>query len=102
VQILDCMTLTDLGRGQMIDLLHIDIQGAEFDYVTGNFPAIEAHVRRVLIGTHSRLIEGQLTGWFLDRGWTLEMDRPVIITLSAGKPVTQIDGVQLWAHPAHE
>ena len=102
VQILDCRTLTDLGRGQPVDLLHIDIQGAEVDFVTGNFDAITAHVKRVLIGTHSRIIEGQLCAHFLGHGWRLEMDRPVLAPLVDGRPVTQIDGVHLWANPRFE
>jgi FkbM family methyltransferase len=99
VQILDCMTLTDLAHGQPVDLLHIDIQGAEVDFIRGNFDAITAHVKRVLIGTHSRVIEGQLCDWFARHGWRMEMDRAVIATLADGRPVTQIDGVQLWASP---
>jgi FkbM family methyltransferase len=99
VQILDCMTLTDLAHGQPVDLLHIDIQGAEVDFIRGNFDAITAHVKRVLIGTHSRVIEGQLCDWFARHGWRMEMDRAVIATLADGKPITQIDGVQLWANP---
>lgn len=102
VQILDCRTLTDLSRGQPIDLLHIDIQGAEADFVAGNAEAINTHVRHVLIGTHSRAIEGQLYTRFQAMGWTMQMDRPVIAPLVNGKPVTQIDGVHLWANPRFE
>jgi FkbM family methyltransferase len=99
VQILNCFTLADLTKGQPIDLLHIDIQGAEFDYVRGNFNAIKTQVKRALIGTHSRQIEGALCGHFLDAGWRMEMERPVIAPLQQGRPETRVDGVQLWANP---
>lgn len=99
VQVLDCLTLETLSKDKVIDLLHIDIQGAETDYVLGNMASIERLVRRVLIGTHSRIIEGQLSAHFLDAGWRMEMDRPVLAPLRNGRPVTGIDGVQLWANP---
>lgn len=100
VQVLDCLTLDVLSSGQVIDLLHIDIQGGETDYVRGNMDSIEQLVRRVLIGTHSRVIEGQLMEHFQKAGWRMEMERPVIAPLQAGNPVTLIDGVQMWANPA--
>ncbi len=99
VQVLDCFPLDQLSQGQPIDLLHIDIQGAEYDYVHGNAQAMARHVRRVLIGTHSRILEGQLCAHFLSLGWQMEMERPVIAPLVHGKPETRIDGVQMWANP---
>lgn len=99
-QVLDCMTLEMLSGGQTIDLLHIDIQGAETDYVRGNMQDIARLVRRVLIGTHSRVIEGELTAHFLAAGWRLEMERPAVAPIRNGQPVIGIDGVQMWANPA--
>lgn len=100
VQVLDCVTLEELGSGHEIDLLHIDIQGAEAEFVLGNAAQIDRFARRVLIGTHGRALEGQLCDHFLTRGWVLEMERPAITALFEGKPVTRIDGVQMWANPA--
>lgn len=99
VQVLDCYPLGDLSGGDPIDLLHIDIQGAEADFVIGNLADMQTHVRRVLIGTHSRAIEGRLEEIFLKAGWRMEMDRPAIAPLQDGKPVIFIDGVQMWANP---
>ena len=99
VQVLDCYPLSELARDGAIDLLHIDIQGAETDFVAGNITDMCNHVRRVLIGTHSRSIEGSLQSLFLGAGWHMEMERPVIAPLKKGVPVTQIDGVQMWANP---
>ena len=100
VQILDCLTLPAMAGDKPIDLLHIDIQGAEADYVAGSYDAIAAQVKRVLIGTHSRAIEGQLCAFFLDRGWLLEMDRAAIAPPVGGRPQVSIDGVQMWSNPA--
>lgn len=100
LQVLDCYTLDDLGAGGVIDLLHIDIQGGETAYVAGNADALTRLVRRVLVGTHSRAIEGELFAHFLSRGWLLEMERPAIAPPQGGRPITRIDGVQLWRNPA--
>lgn len=99
VQILTCQTLADLSGAQPIDLLHIDIQGAEVDYVKGNMEGLQHYVRHVLIGTHSRVIEGQLMSHFSEAGWHLEMERPAVTPLKNGAPRTQIDGIQVWRNP---
>ncbi|WHZ37733.1 class I SAM-dependent methyltransferase [Sagittula sp. MA-2] len=100
VQVLDCYPLEELAGGRRIDLLHIDIQGAETAFVAGNADALDRQVRRVLIGTHSRTIEGALEAHFLGRGWRMEIDRPAIAPLRGGRPVVAIDGVQMWSNPA--
>lgn len=100
VQVLECHTLDDLGAGGVIDLLHIDIQGGEAAYVAGNAGAMARRVRRVLVGTHSRAIEGALFAHFQAEGWLLEMERPAVAPPEGGRPVTRIDGVQLWRNPA--
>ena len=100
VQVLDCITLADMSRGKPVDLLHIDVQGGEYDYVLGSAEMIAKHVRRVLIGTHSRAIEGDLSTHFLESGWRLEMERPAIAPPVNGQPKTRVDGVQMWANPA--
>lgn len=100
VQVLDCLTLPDMAGGARIDLLHIDIQGAEADYVVGSYEVILKQVKRVLVGTHSRAIEGQLSAFFLDRNWRLEMDRPAIAPPANGRPEIAIDGVQMWSNPS--
>ena len=97
--ILPCVTLAELANHACLDLLHMDIQGSEGAFVSGSFAHVQTHVRRVLVGTHSRIIEGNLMSRFQQAGWRLEMERPVIAPLAGGKPVTHIDGVQLWANP---
>jgi hypothetical protein len=99
LQVLDRVTLGQLSAGRPIDLLHIDIQGAEVDFVTGNLAQMKAHVRHVLIGTHSRVIEGALIGCLGAAGWTIEMERPAVMPFRNGAPSLEIDGVQLWKGP---
>lgn len=47
-------------RLDRIDLLHIDIQGGELDLVAQSLETISRSVAYMLIGTHSRTIEGEL------------------------------------------
>ncbi|WP_050604583.1 FkbM family methyltransferase [Ruegeria sp. 6PALISEP08] len=98
---LDCYTLENLSNGEAVDLLHIDIQGSELDFVRNNFDSIEKLVKRVFIGTHSRYLEGALQEFFLSKGWKIEMDRPVIHTLIQGRPQIETDGVLLFKNPNH-
>jgi hypothetical protein len=100
-QILDCYSIAQLSDEAVLDLLHVDIQGAECSVLIGSFSHLTRYVRRVLVGTHSRSIEGELMSHFLANGWRLEMERPAIAPLQGGLPVTLIDGVQMWANMNH-
>lgn len=97
---LTCHTLSELSQNEQIDLLHIDIQGAEMDFVEGNYGDVSKYAKRVFIGTHSRFLEGSLQKFFLDRGWTLEMDRPAISEIVDGKPEIRVDGALLFRNPS--
>ena len=97
---LRCITLADISGGAITDLLHIDIQGAEVDFVVGNIEEMRRSVKRCLIGTHSREIDGMLFAKFLEAGWKLEVERPAIHEIVDGHPEIRIDGVQLWRNPA--
>jgi hypothetical protein len=50
----------------------------------------------ILVGTHSREIDGQLMKIMMDAGWALEIERPCIFSLKNGRPATLVDGVQGW------
>ena len=82
-----------------IDLLHLDIQGGEADLVRSCRSLLDEIVAYVVVGTHSREIEGRLFSDFLAAGWHLEVERPAILSLEQGKPVVTIDGVQAWRNP---
>ncbi len=83
-----------------IDLLHIDIQGGEADLVAACLPLLSQKIAYLLIGTHSRPIEGRLFDVLLKAGWRLEIERPCQIHLTDGVPATHVDGVQGWRNPA--
>lgn len=97
-EVVDCYTLTDLCEGLTVDLLHIDIQGGEADFIRDNVKHINQSVRRMLVGTHSRVIEGDIMHLLHKEGWALEIERPCVFDLVSGKPVVRIDGVQGWVN----
>ncbi|MDE2581441.1 MAG: FkbM family methyltransferase [Rhodospirillales bacterium] len=82
-----------------IDLLHIDIQGGEADFIVGCLPSLQRTVAYILVGTHSRQIEGRIIEALLQAGWVLEIERAAIIALHEGRPQVVVDGVQGWRNP---
>lgn len=97
--VLPMIALADLAAEGKIDLLHIDIQGGEADFIAGCLAELNRRVAYIVVGTHSRSIEGRLFDLLLDAGWVLEMERPAILALTPAPEVT-VDGVQGWRNPA--
>lgn len=85
-----------IGARARIDLLHIDIQGGETDLVAAALPLLRERVGYLVIGTHTREIEGRLFALLQDANWQLEIERPATFDLLSGKPVILVDGVQGW------
>ena len=98
--VLTMIPLSELVRDHhRIDLLHVDIQGGEADLVSEALEVLNAKVAYLLIGTHSRQIEGRLFSTLLESGWCLEIERPAILTVQPCNISTGIDGVQGWRNP---
>lgn len=93
------VSLDSIARGcERVDLLHVDIQGGEEALVRQGMPFLSSHVAYLLIGTHSRQIEGSLFDHLLKAGWVLEIERPALLNLDQG-PTVFVDGVQGWRNP---
>ena len=98
---LPMIALPDLvASHRRIDLLHIDIQGGEADFIEGCLPAMHQKVASMLVGTHSRQIEGRIMVTMLRAGWILEIERPAIFEPRPDGLMLQVDGVQGWRNPA--
>lgn len=86
-----------------VDLLHVDIQGAELPVLTAAADILNDRVRSIFIGTHSRRIEGELLEFFHNEGWTLHRERPCRIQYHRDRPDvigwTTRDGGQFWTNP---
>jgi FkbM family methyltransferase len=85
-----------IGGEPRIDLLHMDIQGGEASLIRECLELLTRKVAYIVIGTHSRTIEGELMALLLGAGWKLEIERPAILTITPDGPVTIVDGVQGW------
>jgi len=87
---------------EKIDLLHVDIQGEEFDFISKNIQDISEKVSYIVIGTHSRQIEGKLFALLYENGFALEIERPAILSYNEteiivnDKVSVSVDGVQGW------
>lgn len=96
---LPAVGFSDLAAGvDRVDLLHIDIQGGEADLVSSSLDFLNDHVAYMMIGTHSREIEGRLCRDLLAAGWELEVERPAIMDITS-TPLPRVDGVQGWRNP---
>jgi hypothetical protein len=94
---LPTISLADLtSHCEKLDLLHVDIQGGEADLIESSRPVLDEHVAYIVVGTHSRQIEGRVFTQLLGQNWLLEIERPAIISLGPGGPTTAVDGVQGW------
>ena len=88
-----------MGNYSKVDLVHMDIQGGEAMLVEECIDLLTDRVRYLVIGTHSRPIEGQLFDVLLKARWELEIERPAVFRIVDGKPITNIDGIQGWRNP---
>ena len=89
-----------LRRLPRVDLVDLDVQGAELDVLTAAAPRLTRQVRRVHIGTHGPGIERGLRELFRAHGWRPVNDYPCLTRSST--PYGEIefgDGVQTWINP---
>jgi FkbM family methyltransferase len=85
------------------NLVHIDVQGHEFAICESAIVVLNERVDWVIIGSHSRLIEGQLIELFASHGWHLEHEKPCRFDFRPHPPsleaMTTQDGTQVWRNP---
>ena len=92
-----------LNRFELVDFLHVDIQGAEAEIIPKSLEALEKKVRIMFVGTHSRKIEGDLLECLYDRGWRLLREQPCRFNPDLRSPtflgLTQRDGGLVFLAP---
>lgn len=92
--------LSELLPPGIVDLIHMDVQGVEHDVLSASMDSLNERVRAIFVGTHSRLIEGQLLDLFHAHGWELDRERPTKFDYVANRPSvvgwTTRDGGQYW------
>jgi FkbM family methyltransferase len=92
-----------LEREGLWDLVHVDVQGWEATLCRACIDLLTARVRWMVVGTHSRAIDGQVIEILLDAGWILENEKPTRFRFDPSIPsldqMTEVDGVQVWRNP---
>lgn len=99
---LPCVSLPTLLRSfDMVDFVHLDIQGSEAEVISSSVECLNRQVRRMVVGTHGRDIERSLRKTMQRNGWSLEIDRPAEVKRKHFYSRTQLqrDGTQVWLNP---
>jgi len=92
-----------LAEKSFWDMVHIDIQGWEHEICAAAIERLNTSARWVIIGTHSRKIEGDLFDLFWRNGWELTNEKPCKFTYRRDRKsmerMTYTDGAQVWHNP---
>lgn len=100
MKIMPAISVTEaLSDFDHADLLHVDIQGGEADAIEASIGPISQKVRYLVIGTHSREIEGRLITVLSQNGWILELEKPCLFDVGVRLSL-RADGTQGWRNAA--
>lgn len=96
-----CVTLADvIAPYPKVDLIDLDVQGAEYEVLASAIDLLNERVRRIHIGTHSPEIEEQLRQLFTAQKWEVVNDYPGQATSQTEYGSIHFgDGVQTWSNP---
>ncbi len=84
----------------LVDLIDLDIQKAEYVVLRSAIDALDVKVKRVHIGTHSHEIEQDLRALFRAHGWYKLNDYACFTTQQTEWGEIEFgDGVQTWINP---
>ena len=87
------------GLGE-VDLIDMDVQGAEYEVLGAAATEIDLQVKRLHIGTHSHEVEAGIRDLFGDLGWLCLNDYPCLSkNMTPFGQVEFQDGVQTWLNP---
>ncbi len=93
-----------LRRQRLWDLIHIDVQGTEGELCAAFGADLSECARWLVIGTHSRKLDGDVMETLFAAGWHLEHEVPTrLMPYRPGLPslvgLTSHDGTQVWRNP---
>ena len=101
IRFVNAVPLNDLLRPvPHVDLLDMDIQGAEVEVLRPAMAAIDEKVKRVHIGTHGQDLHEATTALFAECGWNRVFDfAPKTIHRTSGGSFETQDGILAFANP---
>ena len=80
-----------------IDIVDMDIQGAESEVIESGADLLTSAVRRLHVGTHAVEIEQRLREILTPRSWVLQHDYSCLgLRATPYGDVSFVDGVQSW------
>lgn len=99
------LTVDTLFRdNDVVDFLHIDIQGAELTVCRQALSTLQRKVRHLFVATHSRTIEGELVALLRPSGFDIVQEKPCRFSFGEWpgtvEGLTAADGGQLWRNAA--
>jgi FkbM family methyltransferase len=94
-------TIRRILRGfDYVDLIDMDIQGAELECVNADIDCLTKRVRRVFVATHSGAIHDETQKIFTGAGWrSVALYPPGTRALTEFGLIDFQDGVQHWGNP---
>jgi FkbM family methyltransferase len=102
-QAMAAITLAEIVEPyRRVDLIDLDIQGAELDVLGAAIKALDTQVKRLQIGTHGPEIEQGLRHVLRAHGWQLVHDFPCgakVVVPNLDQELEVGDGVQTWINP---
>ena len=94
---LRCLSLETLLKPRdFVDLVHCDIQGSEAETLAAGMMAMNAKVKRLVVGTHGRDIEQKIMVDMAAHGWILENQEACKFVQAGSKMALYMDGCQTW------
>jgi FkbM family methyltransferase len=82
-----------------VDLVHVDIQGDEYELILSAREVLKEKVKRLVIGTHSRTIEQSLLEELARQSWVLESEETCMFEQRGLSMILMRDGCQVWRNP---
>ncbi|MBV8507811.1 MAG: hypothetical protein JOZ11_18660 [Alphaproteobacteria bacterium] len=100
----DLVAFEELLRYEPLwDLVHLDVQGTEVELCAACLTMLSRCVRYLVVGTHSRKLDGDLLDLMFHAGWVLEHEKPARFVfnrqLRTLERMTSADGIQVWRNP---
>lgn len=109
IRLVPAATLAEIiGDLGVVDFMHVDIQGAEYDALSVSKDLLNAKVAFVHVGTHAPTVEATrgrdmdalIHGLFQAMGWNRRFSaKPGETIRLHGHDIRFVDGVQSWANP---
>jgi FkbM family methyltransferase len=85
------------------NMVHIDVQGHEVEICSSCIEKLNDRVQWLIVGTHSRKLDGNMLELMYSAGWLLENEKPTKFNFSREAPsleaMTTYDGIQVWSNP---